>query len=125
MEEALPPMPMGMPGEPGMMGMPGPGMMGTPGTPANIVRDPTAPRNAVYFVIRATLAKPSSDCPETLCRTSRWRPWCNSDGWDGARRNATRRDGASEWTATRRAGSTQPPSSDWCGGAVGKKKREG
>jgi hypothetical protein len=58
------PMPMGMPGEPGMMGMPGPGMMGTPGTPANIVRDPTAPRNAVYFVIRATLANPLPIAPK-------------------------------------------------------------
>jgi len=55
-----------MPGAPMMMGMPMmgggpmvPGMMGLgAGQQQQIVRDPTAPRNAVYFVILATLARP-------------------------------------------------------------------
>ncbi|MGQ9463977.1 MAG: hypothetical protein ACUVRR_13165, partial [Candidatus Fervidibacter sp.] len=71
---------MGMHGGPGMEMPGGPPMMGGPGAPPQwalgggpmmgagpmmgggqqqaIVRDPTAPRNAVYFSILATLAKP-------------------------------------------------------------------
>jgi Tfp pilus assembly protein PilN len=45
------------PGAPMMMGMGGMPMMGA-GQQQQIIRDPTAPRNAVYFVILATLAKP-------------------------------------------------------------------
>jgi len=48
-----------------MMG-PMPGMEAMPGgtTGAALVRDPTAPRNAVYFIIRATLKTPLSIAPK-------------------------------------------------------------
>lgn len=72
------PSPMGAPGmgaqgapsgAPPMMGMapmgaPGMGMMGGGNVSAQIVRDPTAPRNAVYFVIQATLRSPLQIAPK-------------------------------------------------------------
>lgn len=44
--------------------MAGAGIMPVGATGAAIVRDPTAPRNAVYFVIRATLKTPLSIAPK-------------------------------------------------------------
>jgi hypothetical protein len=57
--------PGGMPPMMRMMG-PMPGMEAMPGgtTGAALVRDPTAPRNAVYFIIRATLKTPLSIAPK-------------------------------------------------------------
>lgn len=55
--------PAGMPAM-GMMPMAGAGAMPGITTGAAIVRDPTAPRNAVYFVIRATLKAPLSIAPK-------------------------------------------------------------
>jgi hypothetical protein len=57
--------PGGMPPMMRMMG-PMPGMEAMPGgtTGAALVRDPTAPRNAVYFIIRATLKTPLSTAPK-------------------------------------------------------------
>lgn len=56
-------------GAPPMMGMapmgaPGMGMAAGSNVSAQIVRDPTAPRNAVYFIIRATLRSPLQIAPK-------------------------------------------------------------